>query len=98
MNQVLVFYAIYDSAVGAYMRPYVMQSDGQALRTFIDEVAREDSEIGKHPEDYSLFRLGSFDVEKGTLHPQDPKCLARAHELAAGQEDLQKLRSVSNAS
>jgi len=76
-------YSIYDKATNAYMRPFFMQSDGQALRGFTDESVRADSEIAKHPEDYSLFRIGSFDDNKGELEPCEPKCIGRAHELAA---------------
>lgn len=51
-------YCIYDTATAAYMRPVFMQSDGQAIRTFIDIATSADSDIGKHPEDYSLVRIG----------------------------------------
>ena len=50
-------YTIFDSAAGAYMRPFFMQSDGQALRSFTDIATDKDHEIGKHPEDYSLYRI-----------------------------------------
>ncbi len=79
----LICYSIFDSAVGAYMRPMFMQSDGQALRMFIDEVERPESEIGRHPEDFALFRIGAFDDNEGELAGEDPFCVGRAHELLA---------------
>ena len=76
-------YAVYDKAVSAYMRPFVMQTDGQAMRMFGDEATNAESAISKHPEDYALFRLASFEDSSGEITPQEPRCLARAHELAS---------------
>lgn len=81
------FYAIFDSATGAYMRPFLMQSDGQAMRMFLDETKKDDSPIAAHPEDYSLFRVGSWDDQDASIEAQSPTCLARAHELLAGEKE-----------
>ena len=93
------FYAVYDSATCAYMRPFAFQTDGQALRGFADEAVRADSEISKHPEDYSLYRIASFDDNTGKMEGCEPKCLGRAHELAAKsrEKDTQQLELVENA-
>ena len=77
------FYAIFDKAVNAYMRPMVLQTDGQAVRMFTDEAVRAEAEIAKHPEDYALFRIGSFDDNTGEILAIEPKCIGRARELAA---------------
>lgn len=77
------FYAVFDSATGAYMRPFVMQSDGQAIRSFSDETNNPETPLHAHPEDYSLFRLGIFDDQTAIITPEDPTCLARAHEIQA---------------
>lgn len=58
----LNMYCIYDTATGVYLRPFFMQSDGQATRSFKDIATDADHEIGKHPEDYSLHRIGVFDI------------------------------------
>lgn len=76
-------YAVFDKAVSAYMRPFFMQSDGQALRSFKDEALNADSPIGQHPEDYTLFRLASWDDNTGDFEVSESRRLARAHELAA---------------
>ena len=75
-------YSVYDKAIGAYGRPMFLQSDGQCLRSFIDEVNNPESGMHKHPEDYSLFKLGSWDDESAIFVAEEaPRCLARAHEL-----------------
>ena len=79
----LNFYSVFDTAVGAYMRPFVMQSDGQAVRSFTDEATNAETPIAQHPEDYALFRVGMFDDATGELTAETPTCLARAHEVVA---------------
>ncbi len=77
----MIFVSVYDSATEAYMRPFCAQTEGQAIRIFEDEVTRDDSDVGKHPEDYSLFVVGSFNDGTGELKGRDPVCLRRAHEI-----------------
>lgn len=80
-------YTIFDSASQAYMRPFFMQSDGQALRSFTDIAQDAEHEIGKHPEDYSLYRIGTYDDQKGVLHAEDKSCLATAEEVVAASRE-----------
>lgn len=87
----LNIYAIFDSATNAYMQPFPMQSDGQALRAFTDLAVRADHDIGQHPEDYSLWRVGSFDDNEGLMEGCTLKCLGRAHEIAAASRDDSKV-------
>ncbi len=59
--------AIWDSKAEAYSQPMFFQSEGQAVRSFGDESNRNDSNIGKHPEDYTLFLLGEWDERTGKI-------------------------------
>jgi len=43
-------------------------------------MANEETQIAKNPEDYSLWRIGTFETTTGELTPQEPTCLAKAHE------------------
>lgn len=65
-------YTIYDSAAKAFGRPFFFQADGQAIRTFTDMREDKESDIGKHPEDYSLLRVGRWDDQTATLHAEQP--------------------------
>jgi hypothetical protein len=76
-------YTIFDSASAAYMRPFFAQSDGQATRSFGDIANDKNHEIGKHPEDYSLWRIGTFDDNTAEINPETKACLATALELVA---------------
>ena len=83
-------YTIFDVASGAYLRPWFVQADGQALRAFSDLCTDATHEIGKHPEDYSLFRIGTFDDNKGQLVGEAPECLATALEMVAASRRVDK--------
>ena len=72
-------YTIYDSALEAYHQDYSLENDAIALRQFAD-MANEETQIAKNPEDYSLWRIGTFETTTGELIPEEPTCLAKAHE------------------
>lgn len=79
----LNIYTIYDTACGAYMRPFFSQSDGEAVRSFSDISLDAEHPIGKHPEDYSLHRIGSFNDQNAIIIPETKECMATALELIA---------------
>ncbi len=79
----LNIYSIFDVASGAYMRPFFLMADDQALRSFTDIATDREHEVGKHPEDYSLVRIGTWDDSKASLHPEDVQVLATALEVLA---------------
>lgn len=81
-------YAVYDSCSAVYDRPFVMPADGAAVRSFADIACDADHPIGKHPEHYSLHRIGTYDDNTGVIEPENPVCIARAHELVAQSRKL----------
>lgn len=58
-------FAIFDSKAGAFLTPFFMPEIGQAHRVFGDCCRDPKHEFGKHPEDYTLFILGYFDLTNG---------------------------------
>ncbi len=83
-------YTIFDSASGAYMRPFFLLADSQALRSFKDIAADSEHEVGKHPEDYSLIRCGTFDDQTGKFHPEDVFVLATGIEVVAQGRNIDR--------
>lgn len=77
----MIVCSVYDKAIEAYMRPFVCETDGQATRLFEDEVNAEGSPMGKHPEDYALFRIATFNNSSAEIAGVEPVCLARAYEV-----------------
>lgn len=68
-----------DRAADAYGRPMFVPSTGVAIRSFSDEINRNnaDNQLYNHPDDFDLYELGSFDDNTGlfSLHEQ-PKLLS----------------------
>lgn len=58
---IINIYVTYDSKAAVYSRPFFAQARGIALRTFGDISNDPEHPIGKHPEDYTLFEIGSYD-------------------------------------
>lgn len=54
-------FTIYDCKAEAYLKPFMYQNKGEAIRAFSDTVNSNDSMLNKHPEDYTLFELGTWD-------------------------------------
>lgn len=79
--------SIRDSALGAYMRPFVVPTPAMAVRGFTDEVSREGSEMGKHREDYELFQVAVFDEDTGKFDNLDsPRSLVRGSDIGDSRE------------
>ena len=75
---VFKIFTIYDSKVSAYViKPFCGQSKGSVLRELADVVngADKSSPLAKHPYDYSLFEIGTFDDTTAELFPY----VARQH-------------------
>lgn len=64
----LIIFSIHDSKMETFNRPFCMPAVGAAIRAFQDEVNTAGSEMNKHPEDYALFDLGTFDEDLGILN------------------------------
>lgn len=68
----LAIYSIHDKKMESFNRPFFMPADGAAIRAFQDEVNNKDSELSKHPEDYSLWAIGIFEEDIGAITALEP--------------------------
>jgi len=62
-------YAIYDRKALRYHVPFYAHQDGEASRSFADLVNDENTTVGRHPDDYVLYRVGAYDDSNGSLLP-----------------------------
>lgn len=60
-------YSVYDSKAEAYSLPFYMQHEAQAIRTFHDWANNPETPYYKHPEDFTLFHLGTYDEITATI-------------------------------
>jgi len=58
-------FSVHDSAVGAFLPPFFLTSDGAARRLFILTCQDGGHMFFKNPQDYVLFSLGEFDDSTG---------------------------------
>ena len=63
-------FSIFDEKAKAYLPPILLPHVGQMVREFKDAINDATTAFYRHPEDYTLFQLGTFDNETG-LHTID---------------------------
>lgn len=68
-------FSVFDTKAKAFLPPFFMPEQGQALRIFTDAVNKPDHQFHAHPEDYALYDIGDFDDSKGILTPCNPDLL-----------------------
>ncbi|QXP44228.1 MAG: nonstructural protein [Arizlama microvirus] len=64
--------AIYDAKTCIYKHPFMGLTKGAAIRTFIDVVNDEGSEICRHPEDFTLFHIADYEETTGDYNIKTP--------------------------
>ncbi|AXH77656.1 MAG: nonstructural protein [Microviridae sp.] len=62
-------FSVFDIKAEAFMVPWFMPAQGQAVRAFSDLVEDRNSMVGKHPGDYKLVYIGEFDDSNGEFFP-----------------------------
>lgn len=86
-------YAIFDSAGRIYDGPIPGQSDGFMNRKFSDLCLNADHDIGKHPHDYTLFHVGSWDDSKGELENVENRKLLNGSEVIAAAQSGENINA-----
>lgn len=81
----LIICTIHDSKAEAYLNPFTMRSEAEAIRAFGDAVEKGGTPIADHPEDYHLYRVGSFDQISGVITGEAAKSLAGGVDFKKGE-------------
>ncbi len=84
-------YAIFDTCSGIYEKPFFSTTDDLVKREFQDIATSADHPISKHPEHYSLWRLGNFDNLTGHLNNEANECLWQAVEAISQSQTVANL-------
>jgi len=84
----LFVFSIFDQAAGAYLRPYFSRSDDEGTRSFSKAAQDGDGLISEHPEDFTLFRVGTWDDNTGELDGSAPVKLVTALEVIAASRKI----------
>lgn len=60
-------YCVRDKVADAFIPPFLLPTDGMAVREFTHACQLPDHKFGIHADDYSLFKVGSFDDVTGVV-------------------------------
>jgi len=72
-------YSVFDEAAKAFGTPFFMQNEMMASRAFSDLANDTNSTVNKHPADYKLYKIGSFNDETASLESAEvPELIAHA--------------------
>ncbi len=70
----MFLYSLYDSKADGFTPPFVAKNDDLACRTVIDTYRHVgECQLTQYPEDFTLFRIGSWDVDTGTIEGFEAK-------------------------
>ena len=82
-------YAIFDTASGVYDSPMTFNADAEAVRFFKQIVDRDDTTVGRNPEDFSLVRIASWSDTTSEVTPLTKET------IMTGNEAVSQLRNVA---
>lgn len=60
-------YAIYDNKACFYLNPLFFNSRGESIRNFSDAVNDTQTMLHRHPADFQLFELGTYNNETAEI-------------------------------
>lgn len=81
-------YTIYDRKALQYHAPFFTHTDGSAVRSFADLANDLNTQIGRHPSDYVLYRVGQYEDNSAVLIGHEPAHVADALSLLNATGDL----------
>lgn len=62
-------YSVFDKKTCVYSPPFLAHNNGHAIRLVTDTMADKNTSLSRHPADYCLHEIGSFDDGVGRLLP-----------------------------
>lgn len=72
---ILKAFSIYDVKSDSYATPFFMPATGMAVRAFTDLVNDANTTVHRHPGDYKLCEVGTFDDATGEFQSVGPLSL-----------------------
>jgi hypothetical protein len=75
-------YAVRDQKAGSYFQPFFIQNQQLAIRAIQDCMSDPGHQFSKHTEDFSLWCIGVYDDQNGTIKPNEqPELIGRLVDL-----------------
>lgn len=76
-------YTIFDSKANAYIRPEYRRSDEEMFAAIYETAKNPESGFHKHPDDYTVYRLGTFDEENAVIEYTGPQAIGTVLDIRA---------------
>lgn len=73
-------FTVYDQKAEAFLPPFFVPSVGLATRAFTDCINSKDHQFGKHPADYTLFNLGTWNDDDASFDARTKKSMGNGVE------------------
>lgn len=96
---ILFVFSVEDTRAGMFSPPFMMRSNGEALRAFSELANDKKTSVGQHPTEFRLVRLCTFDDELGLFDGQEKLQLGLASDFVAQREvpvGVTPLKAVDN--
>lgn len=77
----LELFCIRDVKAGHYLPPMSLQNRGVAMRALSEVANNEQSMFFKHPTDYELYLIGTYDQQTSKIVWQDPDFIITVGDL-----------------
>ena len=93
-----LLFTVRDLKADCYVVPFTDKTRAAAIRMFIDTVNAPDHTFNKHPEDFVLYELGTFDDNRAEFELSDtPIPIAKAIEMLKPMETTPLEKAIENA-
>ena len=73
-------FAVFDRCSGVYDGPIPGRADAEMVRNFVHMCGNKESKISQSPEDFTLFKVGSWNDGTGELEDMVPEKLINGAE------------------
>lgn len=81
-------FSLYDLKAQVFTTPFFMIHTGQAVRACIDLGTDQRTTVGRYPNDFTLYQIGVFDDQTGTITSLPPNPIAIVAQLLPQQPAL----------
>lgn len=81
MSNIFKVFTLFDVKGNDHGVPFFSLSDGVAQRSFGDILSDPSCLCSRHPEDYHLYCVGTFDSGNGMLTPASPRFICSGSDL-----------------
>lgn len=90
-------YSVYDNKVGAYLQPFFVRTQPEAIRSFTGTCQDKKHLFGVHPLDFSLHFMGKWNDENGEIQtPTTPEGVVIGTEAATQALHPHQLEKSNN--